>query len=123
MLPSGSWHATDMPKHVVVDSKRPRLYYEALATCQAIFNLFPQNEDVLPVIHHGMPSAYYKALTNATNTTCIEKLMAIMDSAADVAKITNKAFAEIVDIRGGAMLYCANCAVLVAAPCYAMLPC
>ena len=102
-LKGGSWYAKGSPKTYVLDIARPKSYYEVLVQVEPILSIFPSSEDVLPLVYHGMPSAYYKILLNARDSLCIEKLLAITDSAADVSKLQGTAFKPLVHSDAGGL--------------------
>ena len=75
-------------------AQRPKLYFAALAMADAILDKMSRL-GFLPVLHHGMPENYYKAILHLRTAADFAKLESMLSSASDFAALPDKSFAAL----------------------------
>ena len=77
--------------------QQAKLYFSALASSDTILRKLSavMSEDSVPIIHHGMPESYYKALIQLHTAADLARLVAILDRAPAVASIGDSPFAAL----------------------------
>ena len=91
----GDYYAEGLDKHFELALTRSKLYFATLVVVDTVLHILALEEEVLPVVYHGMTESYYKLLLRMKGSADARALLALLDKAKDVKQLPDRDFAEL----------------------------
>ena len=85
-------HTLDAEKLFVASHNRPKSYFAVFCVIDRVLQKLAVVEGTLPIVYHHMPDTYYRLLMCLDNTKSVQALTDMLERAADVTRLTDKAF-------------------------------
>lgn len=93
---SGRYYEASSEKVFDASLQRPKVYFVALCMSASILRKLSTSEAALPVIYHGMPQAYYKALLSLPASK-MQAIADIIEQTPHIKRIRDSEFAALLD--------------------------